>query len=65
MNRERRDRVNKYIYEYNRENIVRISLNLNRKSDSDVIEAIERAGSGNKQAGVKVLIRKAISLEDK
>jgi hypothetical protein len=65
MNRERRDRVNKYIYKYNKENIARISLNLNRKSDSDVIEAIERAGSGNKQAGVKALIRKAISLEDK
>lgn len=58
-----REKVNRYIYKYNEENIVRISLNLNKKKDSDIIEAIGRAGSGNKQAGVKILIRKAIDKE--
>lgn len=58
-----REKVNRYIYKYNEENIVRISLNLNKKKDSDIIEAIGRAGAGNKQAGVKFLIRKAIDKE--
>lgn len=58
-----REKVNRYIYKYNEENIARISLNLNKKKDSDIIEAIGIAGAGNKQAGVKILIRKAIDKE--
>lgn len=56
-----KQKYNRYHIRYNTENVCRISLNLHRENDKDIIEAIERAGSGNKQAGVKSLIRKALS----
>ena len=52
-----------YIKEYNRENRVRISLNLSKETEKDIIEAILKEGKGNKQAGIKKLIRKGIQYE--
>ena len=50
-----------YIKEYNKQYTKRISLNLSKEKDQDIIKAIEREGKGNTQAGVKSLIRKAIN----
>lgn len=49
-----------YIREYNRKYTKRISLNLSKEKDKDIILAIEREGKGNIQAGVKSLIRKGV-----
>lgn len=54
---------NEYIKQYNKDKRVRISLNLSKDYESDIIEAIEREGEGNKQAGIKKLIRKGILYE--
>ena len=51
---------NEYLREYNKVKRVRISLNLSKDTEDDIIQAIEREGKGNKQAGAKQLIRKAI-----
>lgn len=50
-----------YFKEYNRRNRVRISLNLNKDTDKDLIEAIEKEDPKNKQAAIKTLLRKVIS----
>jgi hypothetical protein len=57
---ESKDKRLEYLKEYNKEKRIRISLNLSKEYDPDIIEAIEREGKGNKQAGVKSLIRKGI-----
>ena len=54
---------NEYIKQYNKDKRVRISLNLSKDYESDIIEAIEKEGDGNKQAGIKKLIRKGILYE--
>lgn len=54
---------NDYIREYLKENNIRISLNLSKEKDRDIIQAIEQEFNGNKQAGVKRLIRKGIKYE--
>ena len=54
---------NDYIREYLKENNIRISLNLSKEKDRDIIQAIEQECKGNKQAGVKSLIRKGIKYE--
>lgn len=43
---------------YNAKNVKQIKINLNRKTDADVIEALE--ASGNMQGYIKDLIRKDI-----
>lgn len=57
------DNRNNYIKQYNKEKRVRISLNLSKDYEFDIIEAIENEAKGNKQAGVKNLIRKGIRYE--
>ena len=52
---------NEYIKEYLKDNTVRISLNLNKNSDDDIIQAIEKEIQGNKQASIKSLIRKGLN----
>lgn len=59
-----KDNRSEYLREYNREKRIRISLNLSKETENDIIEAIEREGKGNKQAGVKSLIRKGIKYEE-
>ena len=51
---------NEYLRQYNKDKRVRISLNLSKETEQDIIRAIEIEGKGNKQAGVKSLIRKGI-----
>ena len=41
---------------YNANNVKQIKINLNRKTDADIIERL--AGSGNMQGYIKDLIRK-------
>lgn len=53
-----------YYREYNKKNCKRVSLNLSKEKDQDIIKAIERESPDNIQAGVKSLIRRAIQ-EDK
>ena len=53
-----------YYREYNKKNCKRVSLNLSKEKDQDIIKAIERESPDNIQAGVKSLIRRAIK-EDK
>ena len=50
-----------YYKEYNKKNCKRVSLNLSKEKDQDIISAIETEGKGNIQAGVKNLIRRAIN----
>ena len=50
-----------YYKEYNKKNCKRVSLNLSKEKDQDIIAAIETEGKGNIQAGVKSLIRRAIN----
>lgn len=49
-----------YMREYNKKYTKRVSLNLSKEKDKDIISAIETEGKGNIQAGVKSLIRRAI-----
>lgn len=44
---------------YDRENTVQVSLKLNKRTDSDILEWLERCSS--KQGAIKALIREAIS----
>ena len=44
---------------YNKANVKQIKLNLNLKTDADIIEAL--TSSGNMQGYIKSLIRKEIS----
>ena len=52
-----------YFREYNKKSRVRISLNLNKDTDKDILEAIDKEDPRNKQAAVKMLIRLAIEDE--
>ena len=52
-----------YFREYNKKSRVRISLNLNKDTDKDILEAIDKEDPTNKQAAVKILIRLAIEDE--
>ena len=50
-----------YIKKYSKEHLKRISLAFNLEKDKDILDAIEKAGNGNTQQGIKVLIRSAIN----
>lgn len=50
-----------YFREYNKKSRVRISLNLNKDTDKDILEAIDKEDPRNKQAAIKTLLRKVIS----
>lgn len=52
-----------YYKAYNQSNLKRISLNLSKTKDKDILTAIERESPDNIQAGVKSLIRRAIENE--
>lgn len=47
-----------YVEAYQRQNITRVVVKLNRRTDADIIAALER--QGNKQGYIKSLIRAAI-----
>lgn len=46
----------KYMREYNKQRF-RISLNLHKDRDEDIVLAIEEAGEGNYQLGLKKIVR--------
>ena len=50
---------NEYFKSYNKEKMVRISLNLSKTKDKDIIQAIAQ---DNKQASLKRLIRRGIKV---
>ena len=54
---------NEYLRQYNKDKRVRISLNLSKETEQYIIQAINQEGKGNKQAGVKSLIRKGMKYE--
>lgn len=49
-----------YFKEYSSKYLKRISLNLNKEKDKDILEAIKREDPDNIQRAIKKLIRKAI-----
>ena len=55
-----KEKQKEYFKRYSKENLRRISLNLNLNKDKDILEAIEREDPDNIQRGIKTLIRKAI-----
>lgn len=50
-----------YYKSYNESNLTRISLNLSKTKDKDILQAIKKESPDNIQAGVKSLIRRAIN----
>lgn len=60
----RKENQSEYYKKYNKKALRRISLALSLEKDKDIIEAIEKEGSGNLQAGVRSLIREAIRNRD-
>ena len=50
-----------YFREYNKKSRVRISLNLNKDTDKDILDVIDKEDPRNKQAAIKALLRKVIS----
>ena len=59
--KERQSRIRASI-KYNAKNVKQIKLNLNRKTDADVIEKLEDCG--NIQGYIKDLIRKDMDKKD-
>ena len=51
---------NEYFKSYNKEKMVRLSLNLSKTKDRDIIQEIDQ---NNKQASIKKLIRKGIKYQ--
>lgn len=51
---------NDYIRQYTNDHYKRLSLNLHKENDKDIIRAIEQEIKGNTQASIKSLIRKAL-----
>lgn len=48
---------------YDKANTVRVAIKLNKNTDADILEYLEK--SGNKQGLIKALIRKEIEKEQK
>ena len=51
---------NKYMIQYNKAKRYRFSINLSADKESDIFEAIVKAGDGNLNKGVKKLVKIAI-----
>ena len=52
---------NQYIREYNKEKRVRVSLNLSKEKDKDIISALDQIGERKKQSEILKLIRKGLN----
>ena len=57
MDKDYKEKQKEYFKRYSKENLRRISLNLNLNKDKDILEAIEREDPDNIQRGIKTLIR--------
>ena len=55
--------LKEYMREYNKQRF-RISLNLHKDKDSDIVLAIEEAGEGNYQLGLKRIVRYYIQAKE-
>ena len=55
---------NEYIKDYNRRERVRISLNLSKDKESDILQAIKDEDQNNIQASIKALIRRGMIAQD-
>lgn len=53
-----------YFKAYGEKYLKRISLNLNKEKDKDILEAINKEDPDNIQRAVKKLIRKAIEIDN-
>ena len=62
MNKDYKEKQKEYFKRYSKENLRRISLNLNLNKDKDILEAIEREDPDNIQRGIKTLIRRSLSV---
>ena len=51
------ERTKEYYRQYQKTQMNRVNINLHKEHDKDVYEAIMQAGNGNKQAGVKLIVR--------
>ena len=63
MDNAYKEKQKEYFKRYSKENLRRISLNLNLNKDKDILEAIEREDPQNIQRGIKNLIRKGITYQ--
>lgn len=57
MGRHITENTKAYYKRYQQTMIERINVNLHKEHDKDVYNAIMEAGEGNKQAGVKKIVR--------
>lgn len=64
MDNAYKQKQKEYFKRYSKENLRRISLNLNVNKDKDILEAIEREDPDNIQRGIKTLIRRSISVNN-
>lgn len=62
MDKDYKEKQKEYFKRYSKENLRRISLNLNLNKDKDILEAIEREDPDNIQRGIKTLIRRSLSV---
>ena len=62
MDNAYKEKQKEYFKRYSKENLRRISLNLNLNKDKDILEAIEREDPDNIQRGIKTLIRRSLSV---
>lgn len=60
MDNAYKEKQKEYFKRYSKENLRRISLNLNLNKDKDILEAIEREDPDNIQRAIKKIIRKGI-----
>lgn len=64
MDKDYKEKQKEYFKRYSKENLRRISLNLNLNKDKDILEAIEREDPDNIQRGIKTLIRRSLSVNN-
>lgn len=64
MDNAYKQKQKEYFKRYSKENLRRISLNLNVNKDKDILEAIEREDPDNIQRGIKTLIRRSLSVNN-
>ena len=62
MDNAYKEKQKEYFKRYSKENLRRISLNLNLNKDKDILEAIEREDPDNIQRGIKTLIRRSLTV---
>lgn len=57
MDKEKRKALTQKQLQYQRENLVRIMVNFNKNTDSDILEALENRGNISMQRYIKKVLR--------